>query len=265
MAFAVLCSCPAPPQHLEFLFPSDQGGEASRMQRLEAAFHGARLQNRPGPHRPGNALELAHPKVIELEEAAEKPSCAFGDDDHVRLGEALQARRKVRRLADHAALFRLTRWDQVAYHDQAGCNAYADLLGSIRLETSDRRDQLKRSLYRSLGIVLMRVRIAKVHKDTVPHISCDEAAKAAHGAGHAFLIGRNDLAQVLRIHAGGERRRTDQVREHHSHLAPLGFVPWGQFGPRDKLGGARTPLRQARQSRGAISGDRQEARPQVPP
>ena len=67
------------------------------------------LQHRPGPHRPGNALELPNPKVLELEEAAEKPSRAFGDDDHVRLGKALQARRKIWRLADHAALLRLTR------------------------------------------------------------------------------------------------------------------------------------------------------------
>ena len=109
LAFAVLCSCPAPLQHLEFFFPSDQGGETGGMQCLETAFHGTRLQHRPGPHRPGNALELPHPKVLELEEAAEKLSRAFGDDDHVRLGKALQARREVWRLADHAALLRLTR------------------------------------------------------------------------------------------------------------------------------------------------------------
>ena len=36
-----------------------------------------------------------------------------------------------------------------------------------------------------------------------------------------ILIGGNDLAQVLRVHAGGERRRTDQVREHHRDLAAL--------------------------------------------
>ena len=32
------------------------------------------------------------------------------------------------------------------------------------------------------------------------------------------------LAQVLRVHAGGERRRTDQVREHHRDLAAFGDV-----------------------------------------
>ena len=31
--------------------------------------------------------------------------------------------------------------------------------------------------------------------------------EAAHRLGDAFLIGRNNLPQVLRVHAGGERRR----------------------------------------------------------
>ncbi len=67
-------------------------------------------------------------------------------------------------------------------------------------------------------------------------ISCDKTAKEANGGGDAFLIGRNDLSQVLRVHAGGKRGRTDQVREHHGDLAALGIVPGARFGPRRKLG-----------------------------
>jgi hypothetical protein len=39
-------------------------------------------------------------EVLQLEQIAEKLSSAFGDNHHVRLGDALQARRKVWRLAD---------------------------------------------------------------------------------------------------------------------------------------------------------------------
>ena len=108
LAFTIRCLEPAPPQQFEFFFAPDEGGQAGRVQRLEAACHGTRLQHRPRPHRPSNTLEAPHPKVIELEETAEKSSRAFGDDDHIRFGDALQARRKVRRLAYHAALLRLT-------------------------------------------------------------------------------------------------------------------------------------------------------------
>src|SRR5258708_29644191 len=62
----------------------------------------------PRPHRPGNALEAPHPKVIELEETAEKSSRAFGDDDHIPFADGFQAHRKVRLLADRSALLRLT-------------------------------------------------------------------------------------------------------------------------------------------------------------
>ena len=93
-----------------------------------------------------------------------------------------------------------------------------------RLEPGHRRDQLQPRPHRPLGVVLMGLRIAEIHQHAVAHVFGHEAAEAAHGLGDAFLIGRNDLAQVLRVHAGGERRRTDQVREHHRDLAALGGV-----------------------------------------
>ena len=77
------------------------------MQRLEAAFHRTRPQRRPGPHRPGDALEVLGPEIPELEEIAEKLSRALRDNDRVRLGNRLQTRRKVRRLADDRLLLRL--------------------------------------------------------------------------------------------------------------------------------------------------------------
>ena len=82
----------------------------------------------------------------------------------------------------------------------------------------------------------MRCRIAEVNQHTVAHISGDEAPEAAHGLGDAPLIGRNDLAQVLRVHTGGERRRTDKVREHHGDLAALGGVLGGFVGCQRSVG-----------------------------
>ena len=44
-------------------------------------FHAAR--------RPGNALEASGPEIPELEEIAEQPARAVGDDHRIRLGESL--------------------------------------------------------------------------------------------------------------------------------------------------------------------------------
>ena len=103
------------------------------MHRLEAAFRRTRPQRREGPHRPGDALEVLGPEVLKLEQIAEKFPRALGNDHHVRLGDALQTRREVRRLADDAALLRLARSDQVADDNQPGRNADAGLQRSVRL------------------------------------------------------------------------------------------------------------------------------------
>ena len=82
---------------------------------------------------------------------------------------------------------------------------------TARLEHAHRRDQLQPRPDRPLGIILMRLRIAKIHQHTVAHVLRHEAVETAHDLGDAFVIGRNDLAQVLRVHASGERRRAHQV------------------------------------------------------
>src|SRR5271154_1255948 len=75
----------------------------------------------------------------------------------------------------------------------------------------------------------MSLRIAEVDQDTIAHVLRDEPAEAANRLRDAFLIGRNDLAQVLRVHAGREGRRADEVREHYRDLTTFGGVLGGRF------------------------------------
>src|SRR5215471_2721413 len=106
------------------------------MQGFEAALDGTRPHRRPGKYRVSDALEVPGPEVLKLKQTAKKPSRALGDDNHVRLGNALQARRKVRRFTDDAALLRVARPDQVADDDQPGRNPDTGLQRSARLESS---------------------------------------------------------------------------------------------------------------------------------
>ena len=89
LAFAGLRFRPAPQQQFEFFFPPDEVGQAARVQRLEAAFDRTRPQRRPRSHRPGDALEVLGSEVLKLEQIAQQFSRALGDDDPVRLGDAL--------------------------------------------------------------------------------------------------------------------------------------------------------------------------------
>src|SRR4029077_2548471 len=56
------------------------------------------------------------------------------------------------------------------------------------------------------------------------HVLRYEPAEALRSFTNARLIGRDDLAQVLRVHTYRECRRADEVREHHGDLAALGGV-----------------------------------------
>jgi Adenylate and Guanylate cyclase catalytic domain len=72
---------------------------------------------------------------------------------------------------------------------------------------------------RPLSIVLMGLRIAEIHKHPIAHVLRYEPAEALHSLGNTALVRTNDLTQVVRVHTGGERRRTHEVREQRSDLA----------------------------------------------
>ena len=180
----------------------------SASKRLSHRSRPQRRQARSARRYPGKFLR---PEVLKLEQIAELPARALGDDHGVRLGQGLQARREVRRLADDAALLRRALADQVADHDQPGGDADTRLQGASCSRRTDRIDHLQPRPHRLLGVVLMRLRIAEIDQHAVAHVFGDEAVETAHGLGDALLIGGNDLAQVLRVHAGGKRRRADEI------------------------------------------------------
>ena len=226
LALAGLCLGPAPQQKFEFLFPPDEGGQSGRVKGVKAALDGTRAQRRPGPHRPGDALEVLGPEIAELEEIAEKPARALGYDDHVRFGQRLQARRQVRRLADDSALLRLARSDQIADDDEAGRDADADLQGNARggLQLRHRLGERQPRLHRAFGVMFVRLRIAEIGQHPVAHIFGDEPAGLRDQVGAEPVIGAHDLAHILWIESRRHRGRPDEVAEHHGELPAFGDV-----------------------------------------
>src|ERR1700728_1668842 len=99
LAFSLFRLRPTPSQELIFLFPSDEGGHAARVERLEAARRGTWPTHRPDLHGGGDSLQVLWSQVLELEEMSNKPAGALADNDHVGLGDALQARCKIGGLA----------------------------------------------------------------------------------------------------------------------------------------------------------------------
>ena len=162
---------------------------------------------------------------MQPEQVADKAAGGAGDDDLPGLRESLQARREVGGLADHRLLLRRALADQIADHDKSGGDADADgePLRSTCLQARHRRCCFQPGPHRPLGVVLMRPRIAEIGQHPVAHEFGDKAVIARDDAGNGVLIGADLLAQFLGVEPGRQRRRADEIAEHHRQLPPLGL------------------------------------------
>ena len=79
----------------------DQRREALAVERLEPALGAPLAFDPPGGKRLGEALEPPRAEIGQLEQPADQPARGLADDHAARRSERLEARREVRRLADH--------------------------------------------------------------------------------------------------------------------------------------------------------------------
>jgi hypothetical protein len=213
---------PAPQQQVELLVAADQR-RGPRTQCLEAADDPALADHTPGRLRLGKTGKRLGAEILDLEQCADLSPGAVGNDQGAGPGQRLQTGGEVWGLADHDPLLRRTHADQIADDDEASGDADPNVQRLLCGEPADRIDDREPGASRPLGIVLMRLGIAEINQHAIAHIFGDKAAKAADGVGDAAMVGTDDLAQILGIEARGQRRRTNQIAEHHSQLAPLGL------------------------------------------
>ena len=164
------------------------------MQGLKTAFYRGRSQCRPRPYRACYALKFLRPKFLKLEQAAQELSGAFGNYDAVWARNALQACRKVRRLAYDTLLLRSARTNQIADDHQPRCDADTSLKGRVGLQPTYCSYQFQPRTHGSLGIVFVGLRAAKVDQNTVAHVLRYKATEALHGLGDTLLVATDNLA-----------------------------------------------------------------------
>jgi len=178
-----------------------------------------------------------------LEELAEKPASALGDDDRIRLGDALQARRKVWGFTHDPAFLGLPGADEIADHHQPGRYANADLQRLLDAQPADCLDQCSPCPDRALRIVLVGLGIAEIDEHPVTHVLGHEPVEPRYRRRDAFVIGADHGAQVLGVELGRERSRTNEIDEHHSQLATFGGVLRHGYGRGSRLGRSRSSAR----------------------
>jgi hypothetical protein len=205
--------------------PPDEVGEPAA-RRLEAALCYGDAFDRKGFDRLGETLRSLPAEIGQPEQVADEAAGGAGDDDLPGLRHGLQACREIGGLADHRLLLRRALADQIADDDKPGGNADADgePLRSTGLQARHRRCYFQPGPDRPLGVVLMRPRIAEIGQDPVAHVFGDKAVIARDDARNGILIGAELLPQFLGVESHRQRRRADEVAEHHRQLPPLGGV-----------------------------------------
>src|SRR5215471_18904289 len=105
----------------------------------------------------------------------------------------------------------------------AGCQVDRFLLCQPPLPYTEGFDNSKTSAYGSLGIIFVRLGIAKIYEHTITQILGDMAIKALDDLSTGGVIGLNYFAQVFRVKLARERCRVHEVTEHDGELAAFGF------------------------------------------
>src|SRR6516225_7492730 len=158
---------------------SDSSSRPTRAVRLPVCS-ASRPQRREGPRRT-NALEILNPEIFEIEQTGEKFSGAVGDDDGVGLGQRLQARRKVRRVADdRIAPLGSTVPDEVAHDHEPRRDPDPHLQWRTgrAIKLRYRLDEGKPGPHGALSIMLMGPRVAKIGEHSIAHVPSDETTVA---------------------------------------------------------------------------------------
>ena len=172
----------------------------------------------------GDPLEVPGSQILKLEEIAEKLSRALVDDHAVGLGDPLQPRREVRRVADDVALLRLSGPQKIADHHVPCRDAdpHVQRGACRRIQLGRGGDDRERRADRVLGVLFVSLRIAEVGEHAVAHVFGDEAAVGRDEASAACVIGCEDLPHVLGVEPRGKRGRADEIDNHHSEMTALG-------------------------------------------
>ena len=150
-------------------------------------------------------------------------ACGGVDHNAARLGQRLQPRGAVRRIADRGLFARLAGVDPVADHHEPGgdpdANAQAFALDGRGGHGLGRG---KRGMDRLLRVRLARLRPAEIDQHAVANVAGNEAAEPRDRPGNTALVAADQRAEVFRVEPRRELRRADQIAEHNAEMAALG-------------------------------------------
>ena len=75
--------------------------------------------------------------------------------------------------------------------------------------------------HRAFGIVLVGRGISEIDENSIATVGGDETAVAFHRLQRFALVGKLQVAKILRLHLFGQLRVSDQIAEYDRQISPL--------------------------------------------
>jgi hypothetical protein len=120
--------------------------------------------------------------------------------------------------------------------------------GDGGIEAADALDKCQCGAYRTLGIVLVRLRIPEIDEHPVAHIFRDKPAERVDLFGDGFVIISDQFAQILGVEPSRQCGRADEIAKHCGELPSFRTI--------GHLGSRRHYLRRLRSGSVGKGGDR---------
>ena len=128
------------------------------MRRVETALALGHAERSIGLDRLGEALDRVPAQILQAEPVADQPPGRGRHDDAARIGEALQPRGEIGRVADDGLLLRGALPDDIARDDEAGRDPdpHGELLARAGLQAPHGFGDVQRRMDRARRVILMR-------------------------------------------------------------------------------------------------------------
>jgi hypothetical protein len=195
-------------QQVQFLSSADERRGAGT-ESLEAAKREVLGEHAPSMLRFGEALQGLRPEIRKLEQSANLPACALRYDHAALLSQRLQPRGKIRGIANNRPLMGRTSSQRVPNNHQTSGDPNPNLQALRCLKPAHSVHQCKAGPNGWFSIIFVCLRVAEINQRAVTQILRNKTIETGYSLSDAGVIAADHLTQVLRIEAGGQRRRAN--------------------------------------------------------
>src|SRR5262245_7714997 len=193
-----------------------------RLQRFKSRGRRAVTKDTPDPRWLLEPADIVLAQIGKLKYPAEQLAGGGRNQDLVGTSQRLQACREIRRFPDQRKFRRRTVANQVARHNHAAGNPDADFQALHAVKRRYGFEDFQRSIHGPFSVAFPRGGKTEIGKDAVAQETRDVAVKKPDRVGARALELKQDVAQVLRIKLGGQRRRANQIAKQNGQMSPFG-------------------------------------------